>query len=69
MSLKFKQIAVATASEDSYDSVYALTEDGTLYRMQTRHTLDSCSVRWESWWEIVDLPIGDPKLLNPEARR
>jgi hypothetical protein len=58
--MKIKQIAVALNAEE--EMLYALGEDGCLYQKNGRSVkTDAGGYQWLSWWEIVDMPIGDPE--------
>lgn len=60
MSIKFKQIAVASDSSEG-EILYALSEDGRLYEKAWKQIRSGQGCRSVTWWREVILPTVEPK--------
>src|ERR1700761_570566 len=58
----FKAIAVCHDPNEG-EFLYALGEDGNIYEKRGKRI----SAGWVYYWEIVDLPFGDPTVKFPNA--
>ena len=65
MSIRFKQIAVASDSEYG-EMLYALSEDGVIY-VKSRATIHQhLSRKTVEYWQQVDLPMSKPSEESDE---
>jgi hypothetical protein len=72
MRMKFKQISVATESENG-EILYALTDSGILYERKASYVKPERAENevilksgyYVYYWNEVDLPLGDPQVKTP----